>query len=113
MVSVPLLNPEEALSALVKIRSAAEQRAFISNAAGVPSQGLVESISATIRELLPRDPELAQALAETNLHIASILDSSLAWAYANRSRAHVFYTMRKSLDAEPYFDKAVQLFEEV
>jgi CHAT domain-containing protein len=112
MVSVPFLNSEEALVALVKVRSAAEQRDFISNSPGAASQALIESIASTIRELLPRDPDLAQALAETNLHIASLLDTPLAWAYANRSCAQVFYTMRKSLDAEPYFDKAVQLFEE-
>jgi CHAT domain-containing protein len=112
MVSVTLSNTDESLAALLKIRSAAEQQAFISNAPGAPTQALVESISGKIRELLPRDPDLAQALAETNFHIASLLDTPLAWAHANRSRAQVFYTMRKSLDAEPYFAKAVQLFEE-
>jgi len=106
-----LSNPEASLAALVRIRSAAEQRAFIANASGAPTQLLVETISARIRELLPRDPDLAQSLAETNLYIASLLDTPIAWAQANRSRAQVFYTMRKSLDAEPYFDKAVQLFE--
>src|SRR5262245_31801937 len=112
MVSVTLSNTDDSLAALLKIRSAAEQQAFISNGRGVPTQALVESISTKIRELLPRDPDLAQALAETNLYIASLLDTPLAWAHANRSRAQVFYTMRKSLDAEPYFAKAVQLFEE-
>src|SRR5438552_11560782 len=112
MVSVTLSNTDQSLASLVKIRSAAEQQAFISNGLGAPTQALIESISTKIRELLPRDPELAQTLAETNLYIASLLDTPLAWAHANRSRAQVFYTMRKSLDAEPYFDKAVQLFEQ-
>ena len=102
-MSLNLSNPEASLAALVRIRSAAEQRAFIANASGAPTQLLVETISARIRELLPRDPDLAQSLAETNLYIASLLDTPIAWAQANRSRAQVFYTMRKSLDAEPYF----------
>ncbi len=111
-MSVTLSSTDQSLASLIKIRSAAEQQAFISNAPGAPTQALVESISTKIRELLPRDPDLAQTLAETNLYIASLLDTPLAWAHANRSRAQVFYTMRKSLDAEPYFDKAVHLFEE-
>ena len=112
MVVVPFFDPEKTLLALLKIRSVPEQRTFMSNTGSVPSQSLIESISTKIRELLPRDPDLAQTLAETNLYIASILDTPLAWAYANRSRAQVFYTMRKSAEAEPYFDKAVRLFDE-
>src|SRR5947208_13400211 len=112
MVSVTLSNTEESLAALVKIRSASDQQAFISNAPGAPSLALIESISTKIRELLPRDPELAQILAATNLYIASLLNVPLAWGYANRSQAQVFYTMRKSAEAEPYFDKAARLFEE-
>ena len=109
-MSVPLSNPEDALAALTQLRSAEEQRALITDVPDTARQTLIESISTKIRELLPRDPDLAQILAETNLYVASLLDTSLAWAYANRSRAQVFYTMRKSLEAEPYFDKAVQLF---
>jgi CHAT domain-containing protein len=112
LVSATFPNPEDPLAAIVRIRGAAEQRAFISNTPSAPSQALIESISAKIRELLPRDPDLAQTLAETNLYIASILNTPLAWAYANRSQAQVYYTMRKSVEAEQYFEKAVQLFEE-
>src|SRR5438445_12553360 len=79
----------------------------------MPRHILVESISTNIRELLPRDPDLAQILADTNLYIASLLDTPLAWAYANRSRAQVLYTMRQSAEADPYFEKAAALFEEV
>ena len=104
-------NPEESLAGLVQIRDAALQRAFISNTTGLPSQALVESVSTKIRELLPRDPDLAQILAETNLYIASLVNTPLAWAYANRSRAQVLYTMRKSAEADPYFEKAAELFE--
>ncbi len=104
-------NPEDFLARLVQIRDAAQQRAFISNAASLPSQAFVESISTKIRELLPRDPELAQVLAETNLYIASLLDQPLAWAYANRSLAQVLYTMRRSAEADAYFEKAADLFE--
>jgi tetratricopeptide (TPR) repeat protein len=112
MVSPSSSTAEATLSALVQIRSAAEQRAFISNTPSASNQALIESISTRIRELLPRDPDLAQILSETNLHIASVVDTPLAWAYANRSRAQVLYTMRKSQDAEPFFDKAIQLFED-
>src|SRR5689334_7685284 len=103
MVSVSFLSPEDALAILVQIRSTAEQQAFIFKNAGIPSQGLIELISAKVRELLPRDPELAEMLADTIFHLSTIVDTPLAWAYANRSRAQVFYTMRKSHDAEPYF----------
>src|SRR5262245_15845865 len=110
MVSVT--HSEDPLATLVEIRSADEQRAFISNTPGVPTQSLIESISSKIRELLPRDLDLAQTLSETNLYVASLVDTPLAWAYANRARAQVFYTMRKSAEAESYFDKAAQLFDE-
>jgi CHAT domain-containing protein/tetratricopeptide (TPR) repeat protein len=108
---VTVTNPDESLASLVQIRDAARQRAFISNAPGASTQALVESISTKIRELLPRDPDLAQILADTNLYIASLLDTPLAWAYANRSRAQVLYTMRKSAEAHPYFEQAAGLFE--
>ncbi len=105
-------NLEESVAALARIRDADEQRAFILNAIGSPSQALIESISTKIRELLPRDPDLAQVLAETNLYIASLIDAPLAWAFANRSRAQVLYTMRKSAEAEPFFERAGDLFEQ-
>src|SRR6187431_2683395 len=101
MVSVSSFSPEDALAVLVQIRGTGEQQAFISNNVGAPSQVLIELISTKVRELLPRDPDLANVLADTNLYVAAILDTPLAWAYANRSRAQVFYTMRKSQEAEP------------
>ncbi|PYT05271.1 MAG: hypothetical protein DMF60_12550, partial [Acidobacteria bacterium] len=104
-------RPEDYLAALAQIRNAAQQREFISNAKGAPGQALIESISTKIRELLPSDLDLAQMLAETNLYIASLIDTPVAWAYANRSSAQVLYTIRKSSDAEPFFHKAVDLFE--
>ena len=112
-MSLTLPNPEASLAGLVQIRDAAQQRAFISNALTPPNQALIESISTKIRELLPRDPDLAQTLAETNLYIASLLDTPLAWAYANRSRAQVLYTMRQSAEADLYFEKAAALFGKV
>jgi CHAT domain-containing protein/tetratricopeptide (TPR) repeat protein len=108
---VAVSSPEECLTALTQIRNAADQRAYISNATSLPTQNLIESVSTKIRELLPRDPDLAEILAETNLYMASLVDTPLAWAYANRSRAQVLYTMRKSADAEPFFARAVELFE--
>jgi len=108
---VTVTNPEEHLAALAQIRDAAQQRAFISNTRGSSSQALIEAISAKIRELLPRDPDLAQIFAETNLYIASVIDTPLAWAYANRSKGQILYTMRKSADAESFFGRAIELFE--
>ncbi len=107
-----LSSPELHLAALAEIRDAAQQRAFISSGEGVPTQGLIEAISTKIRELLPRDPDLAQIFAETNLYIASLVDTPVGWAWANRSRAQVLYTMRKSTEAEPFFERAAQLFEQ-
>jgi tetratricopeptide (TPR) repeat protein len=109
-VTVP--KTEESLAALAQIRDGAQQRAYILNATGSSTQALIESLSARIRELLPRDPDLAQTLAETNLYIASLVDTTVGWAFANRSRAQVLYTMRKSADAAPFFDRAVELFEQ-
>jgi CHAT domain-containing protein len=111
VVFVTLANPEDSLAALLQIRDAAQQRAFISDTVGAPNQKLIEAISSKIRELLPRDPDLAEILAETNSYVASLVDTPVAWAYANRSRAQVLYTMRKSSEAEPFFDTAVELFE--
>jgi CHAT domain-containing protein len=108
---VTLSSPEESLASLAQIRDAARQRAYIANATGSPNQTLIESISAKIRELLPRDPDMAEILAETNLYIASLVDTPVGWAFANRSRAQVLYTMRKSADAEHFFGRAVELFE--
>src|SRR5262249_31199656 len=111
LVSKHATNPEELVATLVQRRLSAEQQTFLQTIPNEPNQALIEAISTRIRELLPRDPELAQSLAETNLYVASLIDTPLAWAFANRSRAHVFYTMRRSLDAETHFEKAVQLFQ--
>ena len=105
-------NPDDCLAALAQIRDAAQQRAFIAQTEGSPTQPLLEAISDKIRELLPRDPDLAQSLAETSLYIAELLDTPLAWAYAKRSRGQVLWTMRKSTEAEPYLEEAVGLFEQ-
>ena len=105
-------NPEDCLAALAQIRDAAQQRAFISKTEGSSTQALIEAISVKIPELLPRDLDLAQVFAETNLYIAELVDTPLAWAYAKRSWGQVLYTIRKSTEAEAYLEKAVELFEE-
>jgi CHAT domain-containing protein len=109
---VTLSNPEQSLADLAQIRDVAQQRAYISNATGLPTDALIESISTRVRELLPRDPDLAQIFAETNLYIASLVGTTVGWALANRSCGQVLYTMRKSADAEPFFNRAVELFED-
>ncbi len=105
-------NPEEYLASLAQIRDAAQQRAFISNTRSAPDQSLIENLSARIRELLPRDLDLAEIFAETNLFIASLVDTPAAWAYATRAHAHVLYTKRKCLEAEPFYTRSIQLFEQ-
>ena len=62
-----LTSPEASLAGLVQIRDAAQQRAFISKAPTPPTQALIESISTKIRELLPKDPDLAKTLLEINV----------------------------------------------
>jgi tetratricopeptide (TPR) repeat protein len=109
---VAVTNPEQYLTTLAQIRDAAQQRVFISNAEGLPSQQLIEALSVKIRELLPRDPDLADIFAETSLFVASLLNTPVALAYATRSRAQVLYTMRKCSEAEPFFERAVELFEQ-
>jgi tetratricopeptide (TPR) repeat protein len=76
----------------------------------VSSLPLVKAISEKIRECCPKDPALAQALAETNLYLASLADNPLAMAYATRSKAQVLYTMRQSTEAMPFFEQAADLF---
>jgi len=111
VVSVTLSNFDETIQALVQIRTIDEQRAFLADGIGAPTQPLVEALSAKIHELLPSDPNLALSLAQTNLYIASALNTPSALGYANRSCAQAFSAMKKSADAEEYFAKAVELFE--
>ena len=99
------------MAALAQIRDAAQQQAYILDNPDAHSEALIETISTRIRELLPSDPDLADIFAQSNLYIASLVDTPIAWAFANRSRAQVLYTMRKSAEAEPFFDKAVELFD--
>jgi CHAT domain-containing protein len=103
-------NPDEYLAELVQIRDAALQRVFISNARVPASQALVESVCLKIRELLPKDPALAEMLAESNLYLASLIATPVAAAFATRAQAQVLYTMRKCAEARPLYDTAANLF---
>ena len=111
-MSVTLSNLEDFVAALVQVSSGADQRALLACTDGVLSQPLIESISAKTAELLPRDSELAKSLAETNLYAASLLNTAAARAYAKRSFGLVFHALRRYLEAQPYFDEAVELFED-
>ena len=106
------LSPEQYLASLAQIRDAALQQAYISNSGVAPSLELIETLSFRIRDLCPKDPLLAEAFAETNLYLASLVDTPAGWAYAYRSRAHVLYTMRRCLEAQPFFELAVDLFSQ-
>ena len=101
---------EQYLASLAQFRDAALQRAYISESGGLPTIELIEELSVRIRDLCPKDPPLAEALAETNLYLASLMDTPAGWAFANRSRAHVLYTLRRCLEAQPFFERAVDLF---
>ena len=105
-------DPEDYLSGLTQIRDAAQQRAYISNSRVTPTPALVEALSIRIREIGWKDPALAAALAESNLYLASIIDTPAVWAYATRSRAQVLHMMRRCAEAQPHFEHAVQLFSE-
>jgi CHAT domain-containing protein len=106
------LDPEPYLARLADIRDAAQQRAYISNSEVAPTSALVEALSLKIRDIAWKDPSLAELLAESNLYFASQVDTPAAWAYATRSRAQVLHTMRRCAEAQPHFERAVQLFSE-
>ena len=105
-------DPGDYLSGLVQIRDAAQQRVYISNAKVAPTADLVEALSLEIRDTAWKDPALAEALTESNLYLASLIDTPSVWAYATRSRAQVLHTMRKCAEAQPHFERAVQLFSQ-
>ena len=107
-----LSDPEIYLAGLAQIRDAAQQRAYISESGVTPTPALVEALSLRIRDTGWKDPVLAEALAESNLYLASQIDTPAVWAYATRSRAQVLHTMRKCAEAQPLFEQAVQLFSE-
>src|SRR5262249_40622737 len=87
-------KPAQCLAMLLQLRDVRQQREYIANTGISPDQPLLEAISSKIRELLPRDPELAEILAETSWYIASLIETPVAWGFANRSRAQVLWTMR-------------------
>ncbi len=105
-----LADPGDYLAGLVQIRDAAHQRAYISNAESAPTPALVEALSLKIRDIAWKDPALAEALTESNLYLASLIDTPSVWAFATRSKAQVLHTMRKCAEAQPHFERAVQLF---
>ena len=102
----------EFVDRLVQIRDAAGQRAFISESDSPPSQELVDELTDRIRELLPKDPPLAEALAESSQELASRLDTPLAWGHAYQCRAYVFTNLKKAAEAQPYYEKAGRAFTE-
>ena len=102
----------EFLDALVQFRDAVGQVAFISDSGFPPSQELVDELTDRIRELLPKDPPLAEALAESNLELASRLDTPLAWGLAYQCKAYVFTNLKKAAEAQPYYEKAGRAFTE-
>jgi CHAT domain-containing protein len=105
-------DPDRYLAGLIQIRDAAQQRAYISNAEVAPTSALVEALSARIRDTAWKDLALAEALTESNLYLASLIDTPAVWGYATRSRAQVLHTMRKCAEAQPHFERAVQLFSD-
>lgn len=109
---MPHPDPGEFLAGLIQFRDAGEQRAYITNSGVTPASDLVEALSVRIRDTAWKDPALAEALVESNLYLASLVDTPAARAYATRSRAQVLHTMRKCAEAQPHFEHAVQLFGE-
>ena len=103
-------NPEQYLVSLIQIRDAGRQRAFISNNPLLSAAEFIEPLANRVRDLLPRDLEMAEILAETGLFIASQADTPLAAAHATRAKAQVLYTRKKCAEAQPLFEQAVELF---
>jgi CHAT domain-containing protein len=103
-------SPEQLLAGLVETRDAARQRALISSSNVSPTLALVQLLAQKVREYCPKDPALAQALAETSLYVASLVNTPVALAYATRSKAQALYTMRQSAEALPFFEQAADLF---
>ena len=105
-----LSSVQEFLDALVQVRDVVGQRAFVVDSGFPPSQELIEKLSALIREWLPKDRQFAEVLAETNLLLASDLDTPLAAGFAHQCQAYVLMNMRKGAEAQPFFEKASDLF---
>jgi CHAT domain-containing protein len=102
---------EQYLASLSQFRDAAQQRAFIAdNPFPSASEEFLELLTGRVRELLPRDLDLAETLAESSLYIAERIDTPLATAYATRAKAQVLYTRKKCAEAQPLFERAVELF---
>lgn len=102
----------EFLDALIQIRDSEGQLAFAAQSGFPPSDELIESLSDRIREYLPKDRELAEALTATNLALAAEVDSPGSLGFANLCQAYVFMNMKKCADAQPFYEKAAELFAE-
>jgi len=109
---VPNSDSEEFLAKLVQIRDVVQQRDYIADSDITPALPLIEALSLRIRDTAWKDPALAEILVESISHLAGFVNSPAAWAYATRSRAQVLHTMRKCAEAQPHFERAVQLFRE-
>lgn len=101
---------EEFLQALLQVRDARGQRAFVLDSSVPLSETLTEKLSALIREILPKDPQLAESLSETNLYLADRLGTPLSAAYAHQCQGYVFMNMRQAAQAQPFLEKAGDLF---
>jgi CHAT domain-containing protein len=104
------LSPEQYLASVMQLRDAAQQRAFISNNPIASPSEFLELLTNRVRELLPRDLELAETLAETSLHVSDLINTPFAGAQATRAKAQVLYTRKKCAEAQPMFERAVELF---
>ncbi len=102
----------EFVDRLVQIPDAAGQRAFISESDFPPSQALVEELTVRIRDLLPKDPPLGEALAESSMELASRLDTPLAWGHAYQCKAYAFSNLKKAAEAQPFYEEAGRAFTE-
>jgi hypothetical protein len=107
---VVTLSPEQYLASVMQFRDAAQQRAFISDTPISSPPDFLELLANRVRELLPRDLDMAEILAETGLHVAGMINTPLAAANATRAKAQVLYTRKQCADAQPMFERAVELF---
>src|SRR5262245_51599921 len=93
---VVTLSLEQYLASVMQLRDAAQQRAFISNNPIASAPEFLELLASRVRELLPRDLDMAEILAESALHVSGLINTPLAGAQATRAKAWVLHARKKS-----------------
>lgn len=79
--------------------------------AGIPTtESLIESLAAAVRRLCPKDPGRADILADAAIVFAHEVASPKASAFANRAKGDVLFTMKRTEESLPYYERAIGAF---